>query len=133
MFFALFLLHDGCVLHVNTFTTVQNFKGYLFQKNCFNGFVKSYSVNCEWKWGRCHENYDDLENSDLRICEIPECFLRTPQDVDVMVVFHVEPDCWKKNQVWPGFEYIFIYYKWNTFFSDTLFTEKASTFKALKV
>lgn len=96
MFFALFLLHDGCVLHVNTFTTVQNFKGYLFQKNCFNGFVKSYSVNCEWKWGRCHENYDDLENSDLRICEIPECFLRTPQDVDVMVVFHVEPDCWKK-------------------------------------
>lgn len=32
MFFALFLLHDGCVLHVNTFTTVQNFKGYLFQK-----------------------------------------------------------------------------------------------------
>ena len=43
MFFALFLLHDGCVLHVNTFTTVQNFKGYLFQKNCFNGFVKSYT------------------------------------------------------------------------------------------
>lgn len=94
MFFPLFLLH-GCVLHVNTFTTVQNFKVYLFQKNVFNGFVKSYTWTANENGAGVTKTMTTSKTQTSGSARFRSVSW-APQNVDVMVVFHVEPDCWKK-------------------------------------
>lgn len=96
MFFALFLLHDGCVLHVNTFTTVQNFKVYLFQKNVFNGFVKSYTWTANENGAGVTKTMTTSKTQTSGSARFRSVSW-APQNVDVMVDFMLNQTAEKKS------------------------------------